>query len=160
EALDREAKVFLDDALDLVVREGTHVVLEAAELGDDVRGQDVGAHREQLAELDEGRTELVEQLAEVLPALRRRALEKFRPVPAARDQVGQLVALEEVAEAVPDGDLGDLRQPAEVALLGRRLRDTAKCSMRARKALSEGLSPRYRRCEGNGLQSRRGRRPC
>jgi hypothetical protein len=69
EALDREAEVFLDDALDLFVREGPHVVLEAAELGDDVRGEDVGTHREQLAELDEGRAELVEELAEMLATL-------------------------------------------------------------------------------------------
>ena len=69
EALDREAEVFEDDALDLLVRERAHVVLEAAELGDDVRRQDVRAHREQLAELDEGRAELVEELAEVLAAL-------------------------------------------------------------------------------------------
>jgi hypothetical protein len=38
-----------------------------------------------------------------------------------RQQVGQLVGLEEVAEPVPDRDLRDLRQPAEVPLL-RRLR--------------------------------------
>jgi hypothetical protein len=69
EALDREAEVVLDDALDLLVREGAYVVLQAAELGDDVRRQDVRAHREQLAELDEGRAELVEELAEVLAAL-------------------------------------------------------------------------------------------
>ena len=69
ETLDREAEVFEDDALDLLVRERAHVVLEAAELGDDVRRQDVRPHREQLAELDEGRAELVEELAEVLAAL-------------------------------------------------------------------------------------------
>ena len=122
ESLDREAEVFEDDALDLLVRERAHVVLEAAELADDVRRQDVGPHREQLAELDEGRAELVEELAKVLAAFRRGALEELGPVPAARDQVGQLVALEEVAEAVPDGDLGDLRQPAEVPSLRRCLR--------------------------------------
>ena len=126
EALDREAEVFEDDALDLFVRERAHVVLEAAQLGDDVRRQDVWTHREQLAELDEGRAELVEELAEMLAALGCAALEELRPVPAARDQVGQPVPLEEVAEAVPDRDLGDLRQPAEVPLLGRRLRHDVK----------------------------------
>jgi hypothetical protein len=52
----------------------------------------------------------------VLPALRRRALGELRAA-APRDQVGQPVPLEEVAEAVPDRDLGDLGDPAEVATL-------------------------------------------
>ena len=63
ELLDREAEVFADHALDVLVREGTHVVLERLELDQDVRRDDVGPRREQLAELDEGRAELVEHLA-------------------------------------------------------------------------------------------------
>ena len=99
-------------------------------------GSDVGAHREQLAELDEGRAELVEELAEVLAALPTALPSTIAvAVPAARDQVGQLVALEEVAEAVPDGDLGDLRQPAEVPRLRRCLRHEPKCSTRRLEAL-------------------------
>ena len=43
------------------------------------------------------------------------------------------MALEEVAEAVPDGDLGDLGQPAEVPGLRRRPSHDPKCSTRARK---------------------------
>ncbi len=78
EALDRLTELLQDDALDLLVRERAHVVLEAAELRDDVRREHVGAHREQLAELDEGRAELVEELAEVLAALRRRAVGELR----------------------------------------------------------------------------------
>ena len=80
EALDRLTEVLADDALDLLVRERAHVVLEPAELGDDVRRQDVGPHREELAELDERRAELVEQLAEVPPALRRRAVDDPAPL--------------------------------------------------------------------------------
>ena len=120
ETLDRQAELLLDDTFDVLVRERAHVVLEASELRDDVRRQDVRPHREQLAELDEGRAQLVEELAEALASLRGRSLEDL-PVSAPREKVGQLVALEEVAEAVPDGDLGDLRQPAEVACLRRRL---------------------------------------
>ena len=135
EALDRLAELLADDALDLLVRERAHVVLEPAQLGDDVRRQHVGPHREELAELDEGRAELVEELAQVLAALRRRALDDPRAVPAAREKVGQLVALEEVAEAVPDGDLGDLRQPAEVARLRWSFSHDPKCSTRAPEAL-------------------------
>ena len=37
-----------------------------------------------------------------------------------RQEVGQLVGLEEVAEPVPDRDLRDLRDPAEIARLGSR----------------------------------------
>ena len=47
---------------------GAHVVLEAAQLGDDVGRDDVRARREQLPELDERRPELVEHLAQVSPA--------------------------------------------------------------------------------------------
>jgi hypothetical protein len=64
-AFDRLAELLLDHALDVLVREGADVVLQAAELGDDVRREDVGAHREELPELDEGRAQLVEELAEV-----------------------------------------------------------------------------------------------
>ena len=60
--LDRLAETLLDHLRRLLVRERRYVVLEAAELGDDVRRQDVRPHREELAELDEGRAELVEHL--------------------------------------------------------------------------------------------------
>jgi hypothetical protein len=122
ELLDRELQVLADHPLDLGEREGRGVVLERPQLRDDVRRDDVRAGREQLPELDERRTELVEHLAQVLAprgpaglglqARHRRA----RP----RQQVGQLVGLEEVAEPVPDRDLGDLGHAPEAAL--RRLR--------------------------------------
>ena len=135
ETLDRLAELLADDALDLLVGERAHVVLKPAQLGDDVRRQHVGPHREELAELDEGRAELVEELAQVLPALRRCAVGDPRAVPATREEVGQLVALEEVAEAVPDGDLGDLSQPAEVTSLGWCLSHDPKCSTPVPEAL-------------------------
>ena len=72
EPLDRLAELLADHALDVGERERAHVVLEAAQLGDDVRRDDVGPRREQLAELDERRPELVEHLAQVAPARRRR----------------------------------------------------------------------------------------
>ena len=68
EPLDRLAELLLHDALDVGVREGTDVVLEPAQLDDDVRRHGVGPRREQLAELDEGRAELVQHLAQVLAA--------------------------------------------------------------------------------------------
>jgi hypothetical protein len=64
----------------------------------------------------------LEHLAQVLAPRRRAELGVERGRPARpRQQVGQLVGLEEVAEPVPDRDLGDFRHAAEVALL-RRLR--------------------------------------
>ena len=112
-ALDRQPELPRDDQLDLLERERRDVVLEAAQLGDDVRRDDVGPRREQLPELDERRPELVEHLAQVLPALRggfpRGTL--LRPP---REEVGQPVRLEEVAEAVLDRDLRDLGDPPEV----------------------------------------------
>ncbi len=101
-------------AAGLLERERPDVVLEAAELDDDVRRHDVRPSREELAELDEGRPELVEQLAQMAAPLRapvRVELDARCP----REDVRQLVALEEVAEAVPDRDLRDLGEPADLA---------------------------------------------
>ena len=122
QALDRLAELLRDRPLDVRVRERPDVVLEAAQLGDDVGRHDVGPGREQLAELDEGRPELVEHLAQVPAA--RRALDR---------RVGRLVALDRIAEAVPDGDLGDLAQTAQTALLAGGL-PPPKCCMQGRQA--------------------------
>ena len=114
-ALERQAELALDDLLDLLERERPDVVLQPAQLGDDVRRHDVGPRREQLAELHERRPELVEHLAQVGAALSRGvALERRALAP--RQQVGQPVLLEEVAEAVPHRDLRDLGEPPEVPL--------------------------------------------
>src|SRR5581483_9446413 len=83
------------------------------------------------AELDERRAELVQHLAEVLAAARAHGRDRLDPLALEqldaaarrarpRQEVGEAVRLEEVAEPVPDGDLGDLRQPPQVPL--RRLR--------------------------------------
>ncbi len=114
--LEREAQLVLDDLAHLGEGERRHVVLEPAQLGDDVRRDDVGPGREQLAELDERRTELVEHLPQVAPALgaHRGVRARLDPSPPGQ-QVGQLVPLEEVAEAVPDCHLRDLREAADLA---------------------------------------------
>ena len=122
--LDRVAEVFLEHALDLLERDRANVVLQRSQLGDDVRRHDVGARREQLAELDEGRAELVEHLAQVLAPLGAGAVDRGHPL-VPRDEVGQLVRLEEVAEPVLDRDLRDLGEPPQVA--GGRGRHAQKC---------------------------------
>src|SRR5207247_1367459 len=50
ELVDREAEILRDDLLDVRERKRTNVVLKPAQLGDDVRRQDVGPGRQQLAE--------------------------------------------------------------------------------------------------------------
>ena len=105
---DREAEILLDHLLDICDRKRPDVVLQAAQLRDDVGRKDVGPRRQQLAELDEGRAKLVEHLAQMLAALRRLPVD-LDPGAASREEVGQPVSLEPVAEAVPHGDLSDLR---------------------------------------------------
>src|SRR5262249_43828178 len=107
QSLDRLLEVLADDALDVRVRERPHIVLEATQLGDDVRRNDVRPRGEQLAELDERRPELVEHLTQAAPARRRPAVLLRRAAPP----------LEEVAEPVLHGHLGDLAQAPDLELL-------------------------------------------
>ena len=86
ELVDREAEVFLDHILDVAEREGTDIVLEPTQLGDDVRREDIGTRREELPELHERGAELVQHLAEVLAALRRLAVD-FDARSAPRKQI-------------------------------------------------------------------------
>ena len=129
EPRDRVAELLLDHPLRFLERERAHVVLERAQLGDDVRRNDVGPRRQQLPELHERRTELLEHLPQMLPArgraaLRRRGEPRLRRT--ARQEVRELVRLEPVPEAVPDHHLRDLRQASEVPRR-RRLRHHSKC---------------------------------
>ncbi len=105
QATDRLLQILGDHPLDIGERERRHVVLEATELDDDVLGDDVGSRGEQLPELDEGRPELVEHLAEMASTNR-------------VDVGGSTAAFEQRPEAVLHRDLGDLAQPPDV----RRLR--------------------------------------
>src|SRR6266567_4483499 len=111
--LDRQAELLLNYAPDVGERNRPDVVLQLLELDHDVGRDDVRASREQLAELDEGRPQLVQHLPQPPPAVRGRV---GAAVPAdPREEVGQPVALEEVAEAVLDRDLRDLGEAADVA---------------------------------------------
>ena len=122
--LERVPELLLDHALGLLERERPHVVLQPAQLDDDVGRHHVGPRREELSELHERRPELVEHLSQVLAAGRRGSVlgghageAVFRR--ATRQEVAQLVRLEEVAEAVAHHDLRDLRQAADAAGAGR-----------------------------------------
>jgi hypothetical protein len=99
--LDREVELLLDDPADARERLGPGVVLKAAQLVQDVRRHDVGPGGQQLAELDEGRAQLVQHLAQPPAAV----------AGADRGVVGDgLLAAEGVAEPVAGGDLGDLAE--------------------------------------------------
>jgi len=116
EACDRVAELGFDHLRRVGIRERAHVVLERAQLGDDVGRDDVGARREQLPELHEGRAELLEHLPEMLAArghavLRRGGEPGLGRAP--RQKVGELVRLEPVAEAVARHHLRNLRQAPE-----------------------------------------------
>jgi hypothetical protein len=56
----------IDDLLDLVERDGRHVVLELLQLEDDVGREDVGARRRDLPELDETRAEVLQHESQAL----------------------------------------------------------------------------------------------
>jgi hypothetical protein len=119
--LERVAQLLFDHALGLLERERSHVVLQPPQLDHDVGRYDVGSRREELPELHERRPELVEHLTQMLAARGRGGALVGRHVGeallrrAARQEVAQLVRLEEVAEAVANHDLRDLRQASDAA---------------------------------------------
>ena len=82
---DLAVQLLADHLLHLLVGEGRDRVLQQAQLADDLGRHQVGADREQLAELDEGRAQLVEHLAQVPAArLQRHLGPPARPAAAAR----------------------------------------------------------------------------
>ena len=146
--LDREVELALDHTAHLVEGERSDVVLQAAQLGDDVRRDHIGPRREQLAELDERRPELVQHLAQPPPAVGKLRV-VIPPAP-----------VDEVAEAVPRGDAADLREPADPALrahgahrfsvagMWRRRGEAAVRRQAARRAArADACDARAARCE-------------
>ena len=91
------------------------MVLQLDEFEEDIRGNDVGPGAEQLPELDESGAQFVEHLPDVATALAGRYDASTAP---ARDEMEQAVALEKVAEPVPDRDLRNLPHPLDVADTG------------------------------------------
>jgi hypothetical protein len=90
------------------------IVLEPAQLDDDVGRNDVRTGREQLAELDERRAELIQHLAQSTAPVGGTPVDRVALSPG--DEVAQPVLPEEVPEPVTDRDLGDLGQTAEASL--------------------------------------------
>ena len=113
-----QVELCLDDVAHVLEGNRRGVVLEAAQLRDDVGRHHVRTRRQELTELDERRPELVQHHAEPLAAIGRWG---SVPVHVARDEISHPVATEDVAEPVTGRDLRDLRETPEVARrLGRR----------------------------------------
>ena len=113
QALERVPELAFDDAPDVLERDRTDVILQRAQLDDDVGRNDVGTGREELSELHEGRPELVEHFPQMLAAPRARSLcgsgvrEPLLRGPS-RQEIAQLVRLEEIPEAMAHHHLRDL----------------------------------------------------
>ena len=85
--VDRLAELGLDDAPGLGAGEGRQVVLQSRQVGGDLLAQKVGAGRQRLAELDEGRAHLLQRRRQPLArparvAARARTAAPRRPAPA------------------------------------------------------------------------------
>ena len=105
----------LDEAQDLLEREGRRAVLQGRKLGDEIGRNHVRPRGEDLAELDEGRSQLGERVAKPARARRpklrrRRTLGDLAPP----ERFPEARAVEQLAEAVLDDDLADLPQPLQV----------------------------------------------
>ena len=133
----------LHDLLDLGERERADVVLELSQLDDDVRRNDVGPAWRAAGRTSRtsGRARRASRAGAGLA--RTPPLRPARPFVTGKE-VGQLVAREEVAEAVLDRDLRDLGHPAEVARL--RARSHAVSLARQASPAPPRLSTRRSRC--------------
>jgi hypothetical protein len=150
ELLDGELELLLDHALDLGVGDRRDVVLQRLQLEDDVRRDDVRARGEELAELDEGRPELVQHLPDAEAAVR--AVGRDVDFPGATGpRPVRPVRVEEVAEAVLRCDLRDLGEAAELADSRPRAHWSFfstrrnRCSTCARRSSSSSYSRRVMR---------------
>ena len=108
DVLPRDAELLLHHVDDLRLRQRRDLVLELGELVGDVRWDQVGPGREDLAELREGRPELLERVPEGLRAGRRR---------------GSGAGVEPEPGEPPSDLRGPADQPSLDLRLGRRLGD-------------------------------------
>ena len=102
----------------IVERHGRHLAVQARELGDPVGAEQVGAAGEDLAELDEGGTELLHRQPHLHRRIEPRQVGRVvavQHVAGLLERIGQAEAAHRVAESVADEDAGDLVEPAQVA---------------------------------------------
>ena len=128
--LPRHAQLLLHDAHDLLLGERRHVVLQRRELLDVLGRQQVGARRQDLAELRERRTQLLERGAQALA------------LPFLADRAFLVGAAEQLLQAVLGEDGGDLGAARHQVRLGLDLGGArAKRRRRARGAGGSGGLP-------------------
>jgi hypothetical protein len=111
EARDARAELALDDPLRLGAGERTGVAVQAAQLGDDIVGEDVGAHAQHLPELHERGSQLLERRAQARRIVRLGARRARLPLAVA----GEAEPLGVVAPALRHRDARDLREPRQLA---------------------------------------------
>ena len=114
----RGADRLLDDRQQLVERDRRRAAVQLRELRGPLGRQEVVAGREHLPELDEGRAELLERLAQTLLRLELRAACRRAPLqdlPGPFQHRGDADPADEVAETVPDEDQADLVQARQIA---------------------------------------------
>jgi hypothetical protein len=95
-----------------------HLGVQLLELGDPARRKQIHARRHHLAELDEGRAELLERHAHALRGIERDLLGDriaVQDLPGALQHPGDADALHEFAQAVADEDRGDFLQARQLA---------------------------------------------
>ena len=113
----RAAERALELGQEVVERDRRDLALQLLELGDPGRREEVDPRRHHLAELDERRPELLEREPHALRRLEADRLDLRAPaedLAGALEDVGDADPADEVAEAVPDEDRGDLVQAREV----------------------------------------------
>ncbi len=139
----------LDDGARDTAVEGWHAVLELGELVGDVRGQQVAARGQRLAELDEDGAQLLQCLAQPFGA--RRLATAHRPGPRRQQEQEsqrpiQVGGAHEFVQPVPHQHALDLDQPGDDPQLHRWFSgaSSAACSMRRVRASSRSRSSRSR----------------
>ncbi len=113
----RPAERALELGQEVVEGDRRDLALELLELGDPVRREEVDAGGHHLPELDERRPQLPEREAQPLRRLEPDGLDLRAPVenlPGALEDVGNADPADDVAQAVPDEDRGDLVEAREV----------------------------------------------
>ena len=102
----------------LLERHRRHLGLQLFELGDPARREEIDARRHHLAELDEGRAELLQRHAHALRGIERDLLGNgiaVQDLPGAFQHARDADALHELAQAVADEDRGDFLEARQLA---------------------------------------------
>ncbi len=114
---ERLTELGLDDGACVGSRERRQPILQLRQIGGELLAEQIGARREQLAELDEARTECVQRRGEAQPRASRHARRVARAQQAQHGEQRQQHddAVEQKERIVARQDKADLDQPGEIA---------------------------------------------